>query len=612
MKTINICKHFSIIIIWIILLIGFMPHTTYTSLAVDEKAVPVTTIIQDALQQNANGDFIWTLPDKLSDIFTPMLTIHPNYLLELDENNITMDDDVMMTTYNYPIVVVEKESEIPVAFLDIQFRHFLNGDLSYHLSLSQASEDAPLLDTGADLINPPLLEDLGLTWTIFESFDSTEDTSHIRIDDLYQITYADTIDNTTSKWTPLIKTDFQQPAAARSDAIVLPKTAVFSSQMRFGMVDVYTLLDANVIIENLGLSPTNLLTKSTGGRKWIARLPLPKSITHKALTEHWGIMSLNQISPFSNDQDSIIADDIRIADLNRFRKLRTDGIYYEVPTSYVPYAPRAYWRVPAEHIGQRFISSIQNQKKRGQQVTNTHLETLSIMSLNHNLPQQNEAGFWITEPKSKWLYDDYGIEAGFYDTRFSTDAALFILDMYRFYNRTDKEDVPSLSLEESNQLMASLTAYADFLLWYGDRFSFVTKNGGLLLQDYHHPTIAHEPTHVSLNHLVTEMNFLLSYSLLLDNQNNARQKYPYLELASKIRTAVHDTSISWIKDNQDLWYAYMPDGRYGLMDYPRLTRNDLIISIDLLEAIYGEKDMVFKALIQSKESYLTKNNLPLW
>jgi len=606
--------------IWVLILIGFMPHSPYESLNVI-MAAPTTLNSTLSLQQNTKGDFIWALPDKLGERFTPMLTMHSSYTLELEEGSVSKDDHLMMTTYHYPFVVVKKESETPIALLDIHFRHFQNGDFTYHISLSKTYVDPPLIETGADTILPPLLEDLGLTWTILESFDDPKNTSPLKIDDLYQITYANIIDNTSSQWMPLQKSDFQAPIPGRSDALVLPKTAIFSSQMRFGMVDVFTRLDANVIVENLDLSPTTLLTRRTGGRKWIARLPLPTSNTHLALTEHWGVLSSNQISPFTQGQDPIIAEDIRIADLNRFRKLRTDGIYYEVPSSYVPYAPRAYWRVPAEHIGQRFISSIKNQQKRGQLVNNTYLETISIMSLNHSLPQQNDAGFWITEPKSMWLYDDYGIEAGFYDTRFSTDAALFIMDMYQFYKDAYKKDLPYLSSDEAHQLMTSLSDYADFLLWYADNFSFVTKNGGLLLQDYFHPTLPHAPTHVSLNHLVTEMNFLLSYSLLIDRQNDAEtisgssvtiQKYPYLELASKIRTAVHDTGTHWIKENHDLWYAYMPDGTYGLLDYPRLTRNDLLISIDLLETIYGEKDIIFQELIRSKENYLTKNNLPLW
>jgi hypothetical protein len=616
LKNINLYKHCGIIIIWILLLVGFIPynfHTSFASSLTQDKAL--------SIHENAKGGFTWSLPDELSDLFTPMLTIHPNYSLELDTDKVSIKDDLMMTSYHYPIVITEKLSEIPIALLDIQFRHFINGDVSYHVSLSLSSEDVLQMNSGVLPITPPSTRDLGLTWAIMESLAQTEDSHSIKIDDLFQITYTDAINNTTSQWASIQSNDFSQPMATRSDTFVLPKTTVFSNNMRFGMVDVYTLLDANVIVENLELSPTTSLTKLTEGRKWTAKLPLPKSDTHQTLTEHWGIISLNRLSPFTQSQDPIIAEDIRIADLNRFRKLRTDGIYYEVPSSYVPYAPRAYWRVPAEHIGQRFISSIQNQEKRGQQVLNSYLETLSIMSLNHSLPQQNNEGFWITEPKSRWLYDDYGIEAGFYDTRFSTDAALFIMDMYRYYKDKNKEGIPYMSPDESSRLMVSQKKYADFLIWYGDRYSFVTKNGGLLLQDYFHPTVAHAPTHVSLNHLVTEMNFLLSYSLLLDSLNYRHlktdssetiQKYPYLELASKIRTAVHDTGTHWIKDNHDLWYAYMPDGSYGLQDYPRLTRNDLIISFHLLETVFGEKDPLFQMLIQSKDNYLTQTNQPLW
>jgi hypothetical protein len=615
LKNIKLYRPFCIITIWILIIVGFIPYTPYTTFAIMSKVVTAAPLTQNdalSIHENTKGSFTWALPEKLGDLFTPMLTIHPNYRLELDHEKASVVDDLMMTTYHYPIVITEKKSQTPIALLDIHFRHFINGDVSYHLSLSQTYKVTYPADADTLQITAPSTRDLGLTWAISEISAPTDDAVPIKIDDLFQITYTNVINNTSSQWISIQPNVLLQPIATRSDTFVLPKTAIFSNQLRFGMVDIYTLLDANVIVENLEVSPTTLLTKLTGGRKWVARLPLPISETHPTLTEHWGIMSPNHLSPFTQGQDSIIAEDIRIADLNRFRKLRTDGIYYEVPSSYVPYAPRAYWRVPAEHIGQRFVSSIQNQEKRGQQVTNTYLETLSIMSLNHSLPQQNNEGFWITEPKSRWLYDDYGIEAGFYDTRFSTDAALFIMDMYLYYKDKNIEGMSYLSPDESNQLMISLKKYADFLIWYSVRYSFITKNGGLLLQDYYHPTIPHSPTHVSLNHLVTEMNFLLSYSLLLDRQNDSNQKYPYLELASKIRIAVHDTGTHWIKDNHDLWYAYMPDGSYGLLDYPRLTRNDLMISIRLLETVFGEKDQLFQMLVQSKENYLTQTKQPLW
>src|SRR5690606_30292639 len=87
----------------------------------------------------------------------------------------------------------------------------------------------------------------------------------------------------------------------------------------------------------------------------------------------------------------------------------------------------------------------------------------------------------------------------------------------------------------------------------------------------------------------------------------------YLQIAEKMRIAVQDSMYSWKKEESgDLWYAYMPDGSYGLLDYPLLTLKDLRYSQELIEEIYGEKDPAFHYLIEVKEEYLRGQGLPLY
>ena len=38
---------------------------------------------------------------------------------------------------------------------------------------------------------------------------------------------------------------------------------------------------------------------------------------------------------------------------------------------------------------------------------------------------------------------------------------------------------------------------------------------------------------------------------------------------------VKNTRDGWIKNDNNLEYAYFPDGSYGLVEYPFLTYNDL-------------------------------------
>ena len=260
---------------------------------------------------------------------------------------------------------------------------------------------------------------------------------------------------------------------------------------------------------------------------------------------------------------------------------------------------------------------------------------MAIVSMNHNLQQQTEAGYWITSPQSNWLYEDYGVAAGFYDTRFSTDAAMFLLDMYQYYSDQLEQDVQQAEQKESAlteeyqqdkpvdesidelidekqaellRVREAVASYADFLIWFAKAHSFTTTNGGLLVQDYFHPTIPHQPTHVSLNHLVTEMNFLLQYIALGDVENSDQ----YLQIAKRIHQAVLDTGLDWVKPNSDLWYAFLPDRTYGLMDYPHLTRNDLRLSVSLMENVWPGQDDMFKKLIYFKEKYLQENGMRLW
>ena len=47
---------------------------------------------------------------------------------------------------------------------------------------------------------------------------------------------------------------------------------------------------------------------------------------------------------------------------------------------------------------------------------------------------QNADGFWGTDPMAVGLYNNYKVGAGFFDTRWDTEAALSLLRGYRKYN----------------------------------------------------------------------------------------------------------------------------------------------------------------------------------
>jgi len=612
---------------------------------------------------------IWKLPASPTSIesdFAASLSVAGQYQFAISEPIIVRQ--ILQTSYVYPVSVMLADKQ--VAEVKVEFRHIDNGDVvyfitAYRLDSSLASLDVLQIDSSkVDTYQIDYGDDdLYLVWEVMENAQSIANEQLINEqliadDKLYYITYDEPINNATSRWTSISAPKMTDSNITASSIMELPKAAIFTEHMRFGMVDVFTSLDNNVFAEQFDKAPATSIAINDTGRTWTATLPLYIEDGQQLLTEHWGILAANQLTSFAlNEYNEVMetgmhvgTQDIRIADLDRFRKLRMDGIYYEVPSSYTPYQPMSYWQVPAEHIGARFIRSIKEQEAIGVEEIISYLETLSIISLNHNLQQQTADGYWITSPQSNWLFEDYGVEAGFYDTRFSTDAALFLLDIYQYYTNefehllaqaeqeqalTQEQPAQLLILEledELERILTAVTRYADFLVWYANQYSFITENGGLLVQDYIHPTITHQPTHVSLNHLVTEMNFLLLYSEELHARNNKsigssssassnnsidnnidnNIDNTYVETAAQIRQAVHDTNMAWVKDNNDLWYAYMPDGTYGLLDYPRLTRNDLRLSVSLIDQVWKQDDLLFRGLIFYKEKYLQENGIPLW
>lgn len=347
-------------------------------------------------------------------------------------------------------------------------------------------------------------------------------------------------------------------------------------------------------------------------------ITLPQLADHEI--EHWGLIGQASMFRWEDEEQKNL---YTVANLDRVRKWTQGGVQYITPITYHPYDPNGFWLVPAQHVGNRLLLSGKDRFSLN----------MAILSLEAALATQRDEGMWLTQPRSEWLYEDYGIEAGFYDTRFSTDAALFLIYGYREFGHP--------------RYLKGAIRYADFLVKFASTHHFETENGGYLVWDYrdgHWDGVTRKETHVSLNHLITEMNFLLELikelkgidpdvlSRLMKNEEGKNNKAvenvdvmenvevaikvrinTYLDVAEKIRIAVQDTKVHWKKEeNGDLWYAYMPDGSFGLLDYPLLTLKDLRYSQELFEEIYGERDPAFQYLIEVKEKYLRGQGLPLY
>ena len=360
----------------------------------------------------------------------------------------------------------------------------------------------------------------------------------------------------------------------------LPKQALFIDgqdfSMHLNMVNVYEQMGNGVRKELFDLTPPIQYMADKRKQEFVISLPQVADTE----IEQWGIIGKEGMVNWGDEEQEKI---LLVANLDRVRKWTQGGVQYIIPETYHPYDPRAFWVVPAQHVGNKLLL----------EGNNRFSTNFAMLALQAALRTQTEVGYWISSPRSTWLYGDYGIDAGFYDTRFNTDAGLFLLYGYREFG--------------DEEYLQGAMAYGNFLTRYAETHHYKTQNGGYLVYDYTHGNDLERRTETltSLNHLITEMNFL--YEIYKETN-----KKEYLDIAEKMRQAVKDTAPQWKKDDGDLWYAYLPDGSYGLQDYPLLTLKDLRYSQRLIKETHGRSDEDFQYLIEIKENYLRKKGLPLY
>ncbi len=302
----------------------------------------------------------------------------------------------------------------------------------------------------------------------------------------------------------------------------------------------------------------------------------PLADPNGGMIRFWGIIHIQQLVAWENES---VVSLIQRADLNKTRKFWLDGLYDLVPSSYKPTHPQAFWRCPAQHVGRAFLTK-----------ASPFTYAIAVSSMYSTIRTQNRSGYWPTQPQSEWLAEEYGFGPNFYDTRFNTDAAQYLLEAYQEYG--DKS------------ALNAARRYADFLCRFAEQYAYRSKNGGYLVPDYQASTGEHR-THTSLNHLLAEMNFLYHMYLATDEAE-------YRDTADMMLQAVKDTCNEWIKESGELWYARLPNGDYGYQDYPTLTLNDLRQSQTLITRIYGRPDPDLTRLKESKEAYNRANGIPLW
>jgi len=295
------------------------------------------------------------------------------------------------------------------------------------------------------------------------------------------------------------------------------------------------------------------------------------------IAEVWGVESAQPLVDWNSNPN--LQAIWLLLDLQEYSKWSWDGYYVKTPGSYTPHSPSIYWRLPANYAAQSFVIT------GGSRAA----DDLGWVMLDTILPNQNRDGYWESMPRSEWLWKDYGIGPGFFDTRFNTDMALLLLKGYQKYGN------PAF-------LQAAVT-YSNYLLKHIEKHHVAVagESVGWLVADYAWK-LPHKKTHVSLNHQLHEMNFLYQ---MYGETNHAY----YKEFAEKLLYGVKNSKRKWIKPNHDLHYAFRNNGSMGLPDYPYLTYNDLVESQYILTRMYGEPDPDLAELMASKKRWMDQTGV---
>jgi hypothetical protein len=291
--------------------------------------------------------------------------------------------------------------------------------------------------------------------------------------------------------------------------------------------------------------------------------------------EIWYLYSSGKLADWNN------ADHFKILnqDMSKTARISYDGYYYTIPYNYEPYSENMLYRHPADYIGTALV-------KYGDFPAANELAYAFISICAKN---QNTQGFWATGPKSEWLSTDFNIGAGFYDTRFNTDFAGSLIEAYKRYGNED--------------FLTAAVKYGEYFKQHAQNHSYITREAGILVEDYGTVTGTQSRTHVSLNHQLAELNFL--YQLY-----DVTGEESYRQLADKMLKGIEDTQDQWVLADNNLNYALHYTGTYNTMkDYPYLTYNDLYTTKKLLNNYFNRSSATIDYLMACKLEWMQANNV---
>ena len=304
--------------------------------------------------------------------------------------------------------------------------------------------------------------------------------------------------------------------------------------------------------------------------------------TEDVYTEIWMLESSEPLVDMENPEPICITGETAQefwtrCDYGADHRFLMDGYYSKTPTTYSGYRENAFWRNPGVHLPYNYLMY-------GADRASEDLAYIQLYLSSRNI---TEEGYFKTEPQSKWLKDTYGIDGGYYDTRFNADMGVALIKAYQKY------DEPYF-LETAQKMLAFYTEFAknNHYTFYND-----LSEQGWLVQDYWHENGAYTPVHSSLNHQLQEMYFLYLMGLELKDSS-------LINMGDQLLKGVEITADIWMKPNGDLHYGYTPDGTFDKEDYPDLTYNDMYNVQNLLVKMGRDRNESLDRLMESKKAYM--------
>ena len=291
----------------------------------------------------------------------------------------------------------------------------------------------------------------------------------------------------------------------------------------------------------------------------------------------WGMGSPNQLVNFDDPNQLRLWS---VYDTDRNARILYDGYHYRSPSTYRPSTGSSFWRIPSDYLANSLVST-------GGSLASEIMGQSMLRIAHRNI---NSQGFLPTLPRSNWLYGDYGIDSGFFDTRFNADTIVTNIQAHKRFG--------------GDQFRNAYLKLAEYYLEHGARNHYTVFDPALgegwLVEDYYGP--GGGKNHVALNHQLQSINaFLKLYEVERDQR--------YLDFARKMLNGVKITRDMWIMDNGNLEYAYLPDGTMGLVDYEYLTYNDLLNVQEVLLRLDGNTDPDLDVLISSKKHWMDSNSV---